>query len=243
VVAWVGFANDITALGGEFGNRLSIVLRLAMIDFSSPEYGRLVIDWHIIHDQESASAFAAKVRDTPRSPGRRTSVSSALDLGTLLLEGSEKDIVATRRVIDVSGDGPNNDGRPMTEVHDKTVAQGIIVNGLPVMDDTANGYYPDLDKYYAACVAGGRGAFVVVVRSYKDYGTAMRRKLILEISQDETAIEQAANAAENAPPVLKVAAAPQDSPLAGPQIMRAGPNEFSGRCDIYGGFGRFGGFR
>jgi hypothetical protein len=71
------------------------------------------------------------------------------------MEASAKDILATRRVIDVSGDGPNNDGNPMREAHDKTIAQGIVVNGLPIMDDNANGYYPNLDKYYAACVAGG----------------------------------------------------------------------------------------
>jgi hypothetical protein len=61
-----------------------------------------------------------------------------------------KDIVASRIVIDVSDDGPNNDGNPMTPAHDKTLAQGIVMNGLPVMDDNANGYFPNLDKYYAA---------------------------------------------------------------------------------------------
>jgi hypothetical protein len=64
---------------------------------------------------------------------RRTSVSSALEVGSTLIEESAADIVATRRVIDVSGDGPNNDGNPMREVHDRVIGQGIVVNGLPVM--------------------------------------------------------------------------------------------------------------
>ena len=216
-------------------------IAVAMLDFSSPEYDRVVINWHIIHDEASAAAFAEMLRNSPRTPGRRTSVSSALELGTLMLESSEKDILGTRRVIDVSGDGPNNDGNPMTEAHDKTIAQGIIVNGLPVMDDQANGYYPNLDKYYAACVAGGRGAFVVVVHSYRDYSSAMRRKLILEISQNETQIKQAMDDLSKSGLLLKTAGAPEAAPA--PQVIRPGRNEFSNRCDIQGGFGGFGGFR
>jgi len=222
--------------GGALGK-----IAVAMLDFSSPEYGKVVIDWRIIQDAASAAAFAEAVRDTPRSPGRRTSVSSALELGSLMLQASEKDIVATRRVIDVSGDGPNNDGNPMTEIHDKTIAQGIVVNGLPVMDDQANGYYPNLDKYYAACVAGGRGSFVVVVHSYQDYRAAMRHKLILEISQNETQIKQASNDLLNGRFLLRIAAEPQSAPA--PQVLRPGRNEFSNRCDIRGGFGGFNRFR
>ncbi len=55
----------------------------------------------------------------------------------------------------------------MTEARDKAIAQGVVINGLPVMDDVANGYFPDLDKYYAGCVTGG-GSAIVVVKSYRD---------------------------------------------------------------------------
>jgi len=216
-------------------------IAVAMIDFSSPEYDKVVLDWHIIRDKASATAFAEQVRNTPRTPGRRTSVSSALELGSLLIESSEKDIVATRKVIDVSGDGPNNDGNPMREAHDRVIAQGIVVNGLPVMDDNANGYFPNLDKYYSACVAGGRGSFVVVVRAFKDFGAAMRHKLILEISQNELPIKQAVNPPAGKGLLKKIAAATEG--LGGtPQVIRPGQNEFSDRCDINGGFGGFGRF-
>ena len=221
--------------GGSLGR-----IAVAMLDFSSPDYDKVVIDWHIIRDKASATAFAELVRDTPRTPGRRTSVSSALELGSLLIESSEKDIVATRKVIDVSGDGPNNDGNPMRETHDRVIGQGIVVNGLPVMDDNANGYFPNLDKYYAACVAGGRGSFVVVVRAFKDFGLAMRHKLILEISQNEVPVKQATN-----PPIkkdlLKKVVDRSDAPSV-PQVLRPGQNEYSDRCDIAGGFGGFGRF-
>jgi hypothetical protein len=219
--------------GGSLGR-----IAVAMLDFSSPQFDKVIIDWTVIKDKASAMAFAEMVRNAPRTPGRRTSVSSALELGSLLLESSEKDIVATRRVIDVTGDGPNNDGNSMTEAHDKTIAQGVIVNGLPVMDEMANGYFPELDKYYAGCVTGGRGAFVVVVHSYKDYSAAMRHKLILEISQNETLLKQAEDSASRSGLLVRAAAGPQP-PSAG-TVLRSAPNEFSQHCDIQGGFGGFG---
>jgi Protein of unknown function (DUF1194) len=218
-------------------------IAVATFDFSSPQDNKVTMEWHIIHDRASAVALAGTIRGTPRTRGRRTSVSGALELGSLLIESSENDIRATRKVIDVSGDGPNNDGNPMTEVHDKVIAQGIVVNGLPVMDDNANGYFPDLDKYYAACVAGGRGSFVLAVHNYKDFSAAMRHKLILEISQNERPIKEAKSGPVKSSALLKVVAAPQASPA--PQVLRAGPNEFSKQCDIQGGgfgFRRFGTF-
>jgi Protein of unknown function (DUF1194) len=136
-------------------------------------------------------------------------------------------------VIDVSGDGPNNDGNPMQEAHDKTIAAGIIVNGLPVMDEDANGYYPGLDKYYAGCVVGGKGAFVVVVKSFGDFGAAMRHKLILEISQNETQIQQALNELGADALLRKTAAGPEPQP----QVLR--PLQGYQGCDTAGGFGGF----
>ena len=213
-------------------------IAVAMIDWSSPQFDRVVLDWTIVKDKASATALAERIRATPRTPGRRTSISSALELGTLLLEESDKDIVATRKVIDVSGDGPNNDGNSLQETHDKTIANGIVVNGLPIMDENANGYFPGLDKYYAGCVVGGKGAFVVVVRSFKDFGAAMRHKLILEISQDESLIDQAHESPQQYGLLVRVAAGNDSGPGAQPQVMRP-TNGYQGGCDIQGGFGGF----
>jgi hypothetical protein len=226
--------------GGALGR-----IAVAMIDFSSPEYDKVVLDWHVVKDRASANAFADLIRNTPRTPGRRTSISSALELGQLLLEESDKDFITRRKVIDVSGDGPNNDGNPVTEVHDKIVANGIIVNGLPVMDDMDEGhsYYPDLDKYYAGCVIGGKGAFVIAVHSFKDFGAAMRHKLILEISGIEPTIKDAQAlrppALSHRTPVIPVAA--NASPPATPQVLRPSKGFGNLGCDIFGGFG-YGGF-
>jgi len=103
-----------------------------------------------------------------------------------------------------------------------------------VMDENANGYYPDLDKYYAGCVAGGRGSFVVVVKAFKDFGAAMRHKLILEISQNESQIRHELAELDGNRLLKRAAtgAAPQ------PQVLRPS-NGYPGGCEIGFGGGGF----
>jgi hypothetical protein len=206
-------------------------IAVSMLDFSSPGFGKTVIGWRIIQDRASAAAFARAILAIPRTPGNRTSLSNALELGAQLIQSSEKEIVATRKVIDIAGDGANNDGKPVQEIHKRVMAQGIVVNGLPIMDEKANGYFPNLDKYYQACVAGGRGAFVIVVRSFRDFGSAMRRKLILEISQDEN---ESIYADEELGPrvVLRRIGAAQSLAAQSPTLLRPGRNEHSNNCNV-----------
>ena len=93
--------------------------------------------------------------------------------------------VSRRRVIDISGDGRTNDGPPAEMVRDKLVAQGIVINGLPVMMNRTNfGRPPDLalDKYYEENVIGGPGSFMIVADNFDDFGRAVRTKLVREIS-------------------------------------------------------------
>jgi hypothetical protein len=206
-------------------------IAVAMVDFSSPGFGKTVIPWNIIHDRASAIAFAKSIVDTPRTPGNRTSISNALELGAELIESSEKDIVATRKVIDVAGDGPNNDGRPLPQVRQRLMAQGVVVNGLPIMDESSNGYFPGLDKYYQACVAGGRGAFIIAVRSFVDFGPAMRRKLILEISAIESESRLAEVERGEGALLQRIASAQNVAPQS-PALLRPGSNEYSSNCTV-----------
>src|SRR5262249_1930367 len=198
-------------------------------------FGKTVIGWRIIRDAGSAAAFARTILTLPRTPGDRTSVSNALELGAQAIRSSANEMVATRNVIDVTGDGPNNIGKPIQGVREKTVAQGIVVNGLPVMDENANGYFPNLDRYYQACVAGGRGAFVMVVHSYRDFALAMRRKLILEISRNEDDGTKQAEAERDRGMLIRRIATAQTNPAQAPVLLRPARNEFSGRCDIPNG--------
>ncbi|HEY4265131.1 MAG TPA: DUF1194 domain-containing protein [Micropepsaceae bacterium] len=213
-------------------------IAVAMLDWSTPNYDRVVLDWTFVNDKASAAALAGKIRKLPRTPGTRTSISGALERAFLMLNDSDNQIVATRKVVDVSGDGPNNDGISLQHIHDTTANNGIVVNGLPIMDPKAEGYFPDLDKYYAACVVAGKGAVVVVVKKYEDFGAAMRHKLVLEVSQNESQIQRTLGEMQANPLLRKTATG--NAPPVQPQLLRP-EKTYPGGCDKYGGFG-YGGY-
>lgn len=160
-------------------------IAVAYLDFSSRPYNRVIVDWRVIRDRAGATAFAETLLKKPLSFGRSTSISDAIENGVELINNNAYS--GTRRVIDVSGDGPNNHGRLVVTVRDRAVAKGIIINGLPIISDPGSGpgsryYLPDLDKYYEGCVIGGTGAFIVPARNFKDFARAIKKKLILEIA-------------------------------------------------------------
>jgi len=210
------------------------VIAVAMVDWAGYRENQVVVDWTIVKDKASAAALAEKVLNIPRMPSNRTSISNAIERSIALLDGSDDRIIATRKVIDVSGDGPNNDGYSLEQLHEATKDNGIVVNGLPIMDNGSDGFFPDLDKYYAACVVSGKGGFLVVVRDFKDFGAVMRRKIVVEVSQNESEIRQALLDSE--PNLLLTRVASREAvPPVRPQFQRS-PPPFPGGCDAYGGW-------
>ena len=140
------------------------------------------IPWQVISGAEDAGAFAALLEARPIATRRGTSISGAIAYGARLFE--ENAYSGMRRVIDVSGDGPNNFGAPVTPARDAATALGIIINGLAIMI-RPSAAYGSLDDYYSNCVIGGPGAFVLPVQEPEDFAIAIRRKLILEVSGTE----------------------------------------------------------
>lgn len=158
-------------------------IAVAYIDFATIGANRVIAGWHLVHDKASAAAFADILEAAPRTLGVNTSISSGIEMAETLLETSG--YTAAKRMIDISGDGPNNEGHLVTRARDDAIAKGIIINGLPIMTpaDKFDIYYlPDLDKYYAGCVIGGPGSFIHVAHGFEDLERALRRKLIQEIS-------------------------------------------------------------
>ncbi|EUB98993.1 protein of unknown function DUF1194 [Rhizobium sp. CF080] len=138
-----------------------------------------IIDWTIIENEQDAINFAAKLEARPINTQRRTSISAAIAQGaTMIVANSYRGM---RQVIDVSGDGPNNSGNPVTPARDKAIEAGIIINGLALML-RPSGAPGGLDKYYGDCVIGGPGSFVLPVNKIEDFAVAVRRKLVMEIS-------------------------------------------------------------
>ncbi|MHA1108828.1 MAG: DUF1194 domain-containing protein [Alphaproteobacteria bacterium] len=142
-----------------------------------------VLDWTVIGGPEAARNFAQKLKQAPIGSGPWTSISDAIDFSAALFLGNG--LEGTRRIIDISGDGPNNTGGLVVPARDEAVAKRITINGLPIVNDRFNFSrlpMPNLDLYYRHCVIGGPGAFMVVANGFRDFARAIRRKLILEIA-------------------------------------------------------------
>src|SRR5258706_7798081 len=144
---------------------------------------KIIIPWRVIDGAESADAVAAEIMKTPVRRGSSTSISGAINFALQLFE--ENPYRGLRRVIDISGDGPNNDGAPVTSARDAALEKGITINGLPIMVKKPS--YPtidieNLDLYYEDCVIGGPGAFVVTIKDREKFKEAIRTKLVLEVA-------------------------------------------------------------
>jgi len=194
-------------------------IAIAYIDYSSRPYNLVIVDWRVIRDQASANAFAEALLRAPLSEGRRTSIADAIEHAVEMIEGNR--FAGTRRVIDISGDGPNNHGNLVSDVRDQAVAKRITINGLPIVNDPgvpfrSRYYLPDLDRYYAGCVIGGNGAFQVPARNFRDFARAMKKKLILEIAGLAPRPSAPHPSAPGRPPIIKAAAHGGAPPPAGP---------------------------
>lgn len=153
-------------------------IAVTMMQWTGPALQVQVTPWTLIADEGGMHAFAAMIETAPRqlfSGG--TSISGAIDQGARLL--AECPHEATRSIIDVSGDGGNNRGRPATAARDEAVAAGIVINGLPILE-----LDPTLDDHYLHNVIGGPNAFMVPAQSFAEFADAILKKLIIEIADE-----------------------------------------------------------
>ncbi len=163
-------------------------IAICYTEWAGTHYQTVVIDWTMLDSPAAARRFAEKLAEAPRTSQSWTAVGAALAHAGQRFENSG--FAPKRRVIDVSGDGRTNDGPPAEIVRDKLVAQGIVINGLPVMMNRTNfGRPPDLmlDKYYEENVIGGPGSFMIVADNFDHFSRAVRTKLVREISSIKTA--------------------------------------------------------
>jgi Protein of unknown function (DUF1194) len=170
----------IEAITSGFHGRIAV----AYFEWASAWDQRPVMGWRLIDGAESAREAAAIIAAAPIQIGQRTSIASAIEYALPMFGRSGYE--AERRVIDISGDGPNNDGAPIWVARDRAAAMGVVINGLPIVNDRPNRWgfpkMPDLDLYYEGCVITGPGAFVVIAEDFSRFGEAVRRKLLLEIA-------------------------------------------------------------
>jgi len=144
---------------------------------------KIIIPWRVIDGPETADAVANEIMKTPIRRASRTSISGAIYFAMPLFE--ENPYHGLRRVIDISGDGPNNNGAPVAGARDTALEKGITINGLPIMVKEPSYSTMDIDNldfYYEDCVIGGPGSFVVTIKDREKFKEAIRTKLLLEVA-------------------------------------------------------------
>lgn len=169
----------LSAIQGGFHQKIAV----AFVEWAAPESQEIIVDWTIIRDETSARAFGARLVAAPRAVWGSNSISNAIDFAANLIEDNGYEGV--RKVIDVSGDGPQRNGKPLELVRQLTIAKGITINALVVVSE--GGGYPGprgepLTEHYANDVIGGMGAFMMTARSGEEFAEAILRKLILEVA-------------------------------------------------------------
>ena len=169
------------AVAAALGRALTGRMALAYVEWAGETRQRVIQDWRLIESRDDLLAVAGLLETDRTTRQSRTSITAALRFGAGYFD--DNGFEGMRRVIDISGDGPNNQGGLVTAARDAVVAQGITVNGLPLMtEDGSFMRIDDLDRYYELCVIGGPGAFVMPVTGWEDFAEAVTRKLVLEIA-------------------------------------------------------------
>ncbi len=181
-----GFVNAlrhpevIKAIQGGMLGRIAVTY----VEWAGEHHQQTLVGWTELSDAATTSAFADAVARPEVTTARYTSISTVITAASQSFAGNGFE--GTRRVIDISGDGPNNKGEYVLLTRERALADGHIINGLPIINDRPSpGGYPsmaNLDLYYEDCVIGGPGAFIVVAKGFEDFARAILRKMILEIA-------------------------------------------------------------
>jgi hypothetical protein len=162
-------------------------IAVSFIEWSGAAEQHVVADWTIVRDDETAAVFASILHAVPRSYTGATAIGNAVDFAMRYFEASGVD--SPRRVIDVSGDGDNNGGRPIEYARDDAVAAGVTINGLAIVNAHPNpGFISHvappggIGEYYRTRVIGGPGSFVILIEDFSSFEAAITEKLVNEIA-------------------------------------------------------------
>lgn len=184
----------LSAIRGGYLQKIAVTF----VEWAAPESQHTIVDWTVIRDEASARAFGDTLVAAPRQAWGSNSISNAIHYSANLIETNGYE--GTRKVIDVSGDGPQRNGRPLEPVRQATLLKGITINALVVISE--GGGYPGprgepLAEHYANDVIGGPGAFVMTAESRDEFADAILRKLLLEVAGSRPPDKLLARGSEN----------------------------------------------
>ncbi len=158
-------------------------IAVVYVEYAGISYQRIVVDWQVIKDLTSARLFVDRLAKTAISTAPATSISALIDFAVQKIRGNSYS--SPRAVIDISGDGPNSDGRPVWDARDDAIAGGITINGLPILSSRPDpkGFSPSVGvaRHYQRYVIGGPGAFLMRVNEFENFAPTLVKKLVREI--------------------------------------------------------------
>ena len=165
--------------GGPLGR-----IAVTYVEWADSGFQRAAADWTVVASEADARAFAARVAAAPLERGHYTAIGAAIVDGVERIEANGYD--APRRIIDISGDGPQNQGLPLEEARARADAAHVVINGLPVISAGEGRWVRPaelhLDQYFDENVITGPGAFVLPARTEAEFRDAILRKLVIEIA-------------------------------------------------------------
>ncbi|MEM5470194.1 DUF1194 domain-containing protein [Hoeflea sp. AS60] len=159
--------RSIVAAGGIQATALEWSGRYQQVDIAS---------WSLLTGDADIFSFADRIEAHQRVH-QEFPTALGYALGHAATRLSKAPLDCARSVIDVSGDGINNEGFEPALAYRNFDFSNVTVNGLVIQ-----GADPDPVAYYRAEVIRGPGAFVVVADDFTDYENAMKRKLLREIN-------------------------------------------------------------
>jgi Ca-activated chloride channel family protein len=150
---------------------------LAVVQWSGVGAQALVQPWQQMRDRGDVARFAATARSQPRRfAASDTAVGQAIAFAAaqfLAVPGCR------RRVIDISGDGPENAGFSVGRARQTAREDGIGVNAIAIED---MGNSAPISAFYKRWVIT-KGGFVTTARGLGDYPSAIREKLLRELTR------------------------------------------------------------
>ncbi len=148
---------------------------VTLVQWSGTANQTVILPWSVLGSRASLEEIATEIEQLPRIvPVGSTSISALIAKSMHLFKTSP--FQTNRRVLDISGDGRNNDGVPPHFLRDVAIDRGISINGLAIVNEI-----PSLHHYFRNEIVGGYGSFVIKAESYGDYKRAILEKLIREI--------------------------------------------------------------
>jgi hypothetical protein len=173
---------------------LNGAVAITFIEWSGASQQKVVVDWIVVRDEEGAADVAAAMQSAPRPFSGLTSISAAIDFSLERLRAAP--VEADKHIIDISGDGTNNAGRPITEARDEAIAAGVTINALAIINESQGfGHHTQppggLPKYFEENVIGGFGAFMLEAKGFDKFAEAITRKLVTEIAGEHPPMQTA----------------------------------------------------